>query len=51
MDQFPVNQVPSKKIYQQPQLKTYGDLRHLTQGGSKGITEYNTPNGVSNRKV
>ena len=39
MNQFPVIQTPSKKAYQQPQLKTYGDLRSLTQAGSTGGKE------------
>lgn len=39
MNQFSVAQTPSKKSYQQPELKTYGDLRRLTQAGSKGTPE------------
>lgn len=34
MNQSCVNQTLLKKAYQQPQLKSYGDLRRLTQGGS-----------------
>lgn len=39
MNQLLANQPLAKKIYNQPQLKYYGDLRRLTQAGTKGIPE------------
>ena len=51
MNKFSVNQTPSKKAYQQPQLKTYGDLRRLTQAGSTGGQETSTDKTSKTKRV
>jgi hypothetical protein len=39
MHQSPVIGAVPKKPYRQPQLKTHGGLRHLTNAGTKGPGE------------
>ena len=51
MNQFPVSKTALKNVYQQPQLKTYGDLRRLTQAGTRGFLENNTTSGAASKKA
>ena len=38
---------PRKKVYSEPVLSVYGDVRELTTGGSTGVTENNPPHPAS----
>jgi hypothetical protein len=31
--------VPTRRAYQAPKLTEFGDVRHLTQGGTAGLAE------------
>ena len=31
--------VPTRRTYQSPKLTEFGDVRHLTQGGTAGLAE------------
>lgn len=50
MPSTPVDTSGTKKPYEQPQLKEHGDLRTLTQAGSKGDPEPTGPGTKPNSK-
>ena len=39
-----VSPKPARRAYQSPKLTEYGDVRHLTQGGTAGLDEAGNSN-------